>query len=126
MRALNSTQFGAIENRSAIDVLFAITHSSSKALLTLTISNSGKLRPDRPTLLAYDIRGAFNNTDPARLVHIMEAWQMPAYLSQWVASFATNRPLAFCFGSKAKSPQPYNSGLPLGFPVSPVLFLIYA
>ena len=79
--ALNSTQFGAIENRSAIDALFAITHPASEALLIPTTSNSGKLRPDRPTLLANDIRGAFNNTDPARLVRIMEARQMPAYLS---------------------------------------------
>ena len=62
---LSSTQFGAIENRSAIDALFAITHPASEALLIPTISNSGKLRPDRPTLLANDIRGAFNNTDPA-------------------------------------------------------------
>ena len=43
VEALSSTQFGAIENRSAIDALFAITQPALEALLIPTISNSGKL-----------------------------------------------------------------------------------
>lgn len=66
--ALSSTQFGAIENRSAIDALFAITHPVSEALLSRV--RPGRPRPDRPTLLANDIRGAFNNTDLTRLIRI--------------------------------------------------------
>lgn len=60
--ALGSTQFGAIENRSAINALFAITHPASEALATRV--RPGRARPDRLTLLTNDIRGAFNNTDP--------------------------------------------------------------
>lgn len=124
VEALSSTQFGATENRSAIDALFAITHPVSEALSNPV--RPGRLRPDRPTFLANDIRRAFNNTDPARLVRILEAWQMPTYLSQWVTFFATNWTLAFCFDNRAEAPQPFNSGLPQGSPTSPVLFLIYA
>lgn len=43
-----------------------------------------------------------------------------------MASFTSDRTLAFCFGGKAETPQPFNSGLPQGSPVSPVLFLIYS
>ena len=68
--ALSSRQFGAIENRSANDALFATTHPASEALSVRV--RPGKPCPDRPSLLANDIRGAFNNTDPTRLHWIME------------------------------------------------------
>ena len=81
VKAISNTQFGAIETRSAIDALFAITHPASDVLSIPIVTASRKPRPDRPTFLANDIQGAFNNTDPTRLVRIMEARQMPRYLS---------------------------------------------
>ena len=51
--ALCNIQFGAIENRSAIDALFAITHPASEVLGVRI--RPGKARPDRPTFLANDI-----------------------------------------------------------------------
>ena len=124
VKALHSTQFGAIQNRSAIDALFAIVHPATEALC---IPNKSKRpRQDRPTFLANDIQGAFNNTDPARLVRIMEARYLPTYLSKWTTSFTAKRTLAFCFDNMVEDPKPYNSGLPQGSPASPVLFLIYA
>lgn len=125
--ALSSTQFGAIENRSAVDALFAITHPASIALEVPNTGRGGKApRLDRPTLLANDIQGAFNNTDPARLVRIMQAHRLPLYLANWTASFTTSRTMAFCFDNCTEDAQPYNSSLPQGSPVSPVLFLLYA
>ena len=72
------------------------------------------------------MQGAFNNTDPKRLVKIMEARHLPSYLSNWTASFTAKRIMAFCFENNIEAPQPYDSGLPQGSPGSPVLFLIYA
>ena len=122
--ALCNTQFGAIENRSAIDALFAITHPASEVLGVRI--RPGKSRPDRPTFLANDIRGAFNNTDPVRVACIMEVRQMPTYLTKWVQSLTSNRTLLFCFDNNSETPQPFNSGLPQGSPTSSVLFVIYA
>jgi hypothetical protein len=76
--------------------------------------------------LANDILGGFNNTDPARLVRIMQDRFLPDYLSKWTESFTANRTLSFSFDNNTEIPHPYNSGLPQGSPVSPVLFLIYA
>jgi hypothetical protein len=79
-KALDTSQFGAIENRSAIDALSAILHPSS---LWLMQPKKTRHRKPRPTLLANNIQGAFNNTDPHRLVKIMETRQLPSYLVTW-------------------------------------------
>jgi hypothetical protein len=124
-RALESTQFGAIKNRSAIDALCAILHPAS--LWLLQPNKKGYQRKPRPTLLANDIQRAFKNTDPHRLVKIMEARKLPTYLTTWTrASFTANRTMSFCFDNLSETPQPYLSGLPQGSPAAPVLFLIYA
>ena len=78
--ALCNTQFGAIENQSAIEALLAITHPASEVLGARV--RPGKAWPDTPTFLANDIRGAFNITDPVHLAHIMEVQQMPTYLTK--------------------------------------------
>jgi hypothetical protein len=69
-KALDTSQFGATENRSAIDALCAILHPSS--LWLMQPNKTCYPRKPRPTLLANDIQGAFNNPDPHRLVKIME------------------------------------------------------
>ena len=51
--AVCNTQFGVIENRSAIDALFAITHPASEVLGVRV--RQGKTRPDKPIFLANDI-----------------------------------------------------------------------
>lgn len=90
------------------------------------VTKSRERRLDRPAFLANGIQGNVNNTDPARLVRIMEARQMPRYLSRRVSSFSKDRTLAFCFDNNSEEPQPYGSGLLQGFPTSPIHFIIYA
>lgn len=98
--------------------------------MALAVPNAGRggiiPKLDRPILLASDIQGAFNNTDPGCLVRIMEARHLTRYLSRWTASFAAARTMTFCFDNAVENPQPYDSGLLQGSPVSPILFFIYA
>ena len=122
--AITSSQFGAIEGRSATDALSAIIHHS--ALLLTTPRNSANTSPPRPSFLTNDIAGAFNNTDPKRLRVIMEKRGIPSYITEWTASFTKGRTMSFNFDNQTESPQPFNSGLPQGSPTSPVLFLVYA
>jgi hypothetical protein len=122
-KALETTQFGAIENRAAIDALCAILHPAS--LWLLQPNKKGYQRKPRPTLLANDIQGAFNNTNPHRLVKIMEARKLPTYLATWTRAFTADRTMSICFDNQSETPQPYLSWLPQGSPALPVLFLIY-
>lgn len=124
--AMSSTQYGAVEQRSAIDALFALLHPASKWLQIPKKTTGGDRHALRPTLLANDISGAFNNTDPACLIQLMRARKMPNYMIEWTQSFTQGRTLSFCFDGKTEEPQDFAAGLPQGSPISPVLFLIYA
>jgi hypothetical protein len=83
-------------------------------------------QPYRPALLAHDIEGTFNNTNPALLLQVMQQRGMPSYLCEWTRSFTTNRTLTFTFSQQLEDPKPFLCGLPQSSPASPILFLIYA
>jgi hypothetical protein len=82
--------------------------------------------PDRPAILTNDIQGAFNCVNHSSLLQIMTQQKFPQYLTKWCKEFNTNRTLQFFFNHQLEPPQPYNSGLPQGSPLSPVLYMIYA
>jgi hypothetical protein len=69
-------QFGAIENRSPIEALSAILQPSPLCLLQ---HKKTLHRKPRLTILANYIQRAFDNTDPHRLIKIMETRQLPFY-----------------------------------------------
>ena len=59
LRVLSAQHFGALPLRSAVDLTTCLTHDIEKAL-------NNKLKA---TLLTLDIKGAFDNVLPRRLVH---------------------------------------------------------
>jgi hypothetical protein len=121
--AIGPTQMGSRAQYSAIH---ALLHTIDPAAKALTISKKTTKLPPRPTILAHDIEGAFNNIRQQTLVELMRMRQLPTYLIRWAASFTTHRRLGFAFDQQNEAHQPFNSGLPQGSPASPVLFLIYA
>lgn len=48
------------------------------------------------------------------------------YLTNWVSSSLSNCFTAFAFNSLIENPQPFNTGLPQGSPLSPILIVIYS
>src|SRR5690606_8985815 len=52
--------------------------------------------------------------------------QIPTVIRSLASSFIKNRTMSFHFDSHIEPPKPYNSGLPQGSPIFPILFLIYA
>jgi hypothetical protein len=121
--AIDPSQMGARSQYSAIDALLHIITPISQDLSSRKTSGQ---TPNRPSLLTCDVEGAFNNADPQRLLEIMRMRRLPTDLTRWVAAFTTERQLAFCFAGRVEDPRPFESGLPQGSPVSPILFLIYA
>jgi ribonuclease HI len=121
--AISPTQMGARCHYSVIDALLKILWAMSA---DLSIRKVPGKQPYYPTLLAHDIEGAFNNTNPSLLYQVMQQRGMPPYLCAWTKAFTTNWTLSFSFTQQIEDPKPFLCGLPQGSPASPVLFLIYA
>jgi hypothetical protein len=121
--AISPTQMGARSHYSAVDALLKILSPISA---DLSFHKAKGTQPYCPALLAHDIEGAFNNTNPALLLQVMQQRGMPSYLCEWTRSFTTNCTLAFSFSQQLEDPKPYLCGLPQCSPASPILFLIYA
>jgi hypothetical protein len=81
-------QMGARCYYSAIDVLLKILSPISA---DLSKKKTTRQQPYCPSLLAHDIEGTFNNTDPALFHQVMQQRSMPSYLCDWTHAFTTNR-----------------------------------
>ncbi|KAH0604560.1 uncharacterized protein H6S33_006937, partial [Morchella sextelata] len=121
---LSANQFGGRPTISAIDVLLKTLTPIQQNLLLK--NSTGIARRDRPAILTNDIQGAFNCVDHLLLAEIMHQQKFPTYLTEWCKEFNTGRKLQFQFNHELEEPQPYDSGVPQGSPMSPVLFMIYA
>jgi hypothetical protein len=102
---------GARSHYSAVDALLKMLSPISA---DLSFNKTSGKQPYRPALLAYDIEGTFNNTNPTLLLQVMQQRGMPAYLCTWTRSFTTNRTLAFSFTQQNEDPKPFLCGLPQG------------
>jgi hypothetical protein len=114
--AISPTQMSARQQYSAIDALLHILTLMSQSLSVRRTSNQ---HPNRPSFLAQDVDGAFNDTHPGRLLEIMRLRRFTKYLIQWTSSFTSTRSLGFCFSRQSEPPKPFLSGLPQGSPASP-------
>jgi hypothetical protein len=104
---------GPRSHYSTIDTLLKVLSPIST---DLSFQKTKGKQPYRPTLLTHDIEGAFNNTNPALLLQVMQQCGLPSYLCEWTRSFTTNRTLAFTFSQQLEDPKPFLCGLPQGSP----------
>ena len=112
---LHTQQFGALQKRSAVDLVAALIHDLEQAL------NAGKVA----TLVTMDIKGAFDAVMRARLTRQLRRQGWPNPLIRWVESFMTGRSACIRLQETTTASKPLNCGLPQGSPVSPILFLLY-
>ncbi|KAH0605310.1 uncharacterized protein H6S33_004532 [Morchella sextelata] len=121
---LSANQFAG---RPTISAIGALLRTLTPVQQNLLLKNStGVARRDRPAILTNDIQGAFNCVDHLLLAEIMHQQKFSTYLTEWCKEFNTGRKLQFQFNHELEEPQPYESGVPQGSPMSPVLFMIYA
>lgn len=123
--AIDNNQLASRAQRSVQDALLRQLTPAQDWLLTPTKTGQPPPPLTRPTLLANDIEGALNTVRNNRLVNVMERSGFPKYLSAWVKDFCTNS-LSFHFEEMSEQPKPFESGLPQGSPLSPVLFVVYS
>lgn len=89
-KVLASQQFGALPLRSAIDLTTCLTHDVEQAL------NQRKTA----SLLTFDVKGAFDNVLPGRLIYRLRAQGWLDNLILWIASFVTERTIQIRFDNE--------------------------
>jgi ribonuclease HI len=114
-RVLASQQFGALPLRSAIDLTTCLTHDVEQALN----------QRQTASLLTLDVKGAFDNVLPGRLIHRLRAQGWPNNLVLWIASFVTGRTVQLRFDNEMGPIIDILCGLPQGSPLSGILFMLY-
>lgn len=125
--AIDETQTGSREGRSVQDALIALFTPAQEWLSQReTYQKPGSQPTLRQTILANDIEGAFNTVHHERLINVMTLYGFPAYIVNWTRDFCTNRTLGFHFQGETETPQSFDSGLPQGSPLPPVLFVVYS
>jgi len=75
--------------------------------------------------LFLDIKGGFDNVNPATLCHMLRAKGVNPYLVSWTRSFLSGRSCRLLYQGSPKIFAPVSVGTPQGSPVSPLLFVIY-
>lgn len=80
----------------------------------------------RPAMAADDIDGAFNCACHNVLNRILTDYRFPKCLVECIQDFNSGWKIQMAFDGEAELPAPFESGLPQGSPLSPILFVFYA
>ena len=119
VRAINSgilarTHFGALQGRSAVDLVQVLVHRIEKALA------KGK----SATLLLMDVKGAFDAVDHSQLLSHLRLQGWDQGLISWIRHWLTDRTCTLHVEDSTAAATP-PGGLPQGSPLSPILFMLY-
>ena len=105
---------GGIKYRAEIDAVLCLLHD-------ITQANNKKLL----SILFFDVKGAFDHVSKTRLLDTMQRLHLHPAVIRWTDTFLSNRQIGLAFDGERENLQPVNTGIPLGSPVSPILYLIY-
>ncbi|KAI3045365.1 hypothetical protein CBS147353_11800 [Aspergillus niger] len=113
---LPNTQFGGRPGRNTEQALLVLRNAIDRAWLSSKVV----------TLVAFDLKGAFNGVNRNTLDLQLKATGIPTKLRAWVASFMQNRSASTSFDD-FESPMSAleNAGLAQGSPLSPILFIFF-
>ncbi|THC88360.1 hypothetical protein EYZ11_012191 [Aspergillus tanneri] len=110
---LPDTQFGGRPGRNTEQALLVLANAIDRAWL----------RSKVVTLVAFDLKGAFNGVNKTSLDARLRAKGIPSKARQWIQSFMDSRKASITFDDFETPILPLeNAGLAQGSPLSPILF----
>ena len=75
--------------------------------------------------VALDISKAFDGVWHAGLLHKLKSYGISGQIFGLIYSFLSNRQLQVVLDGKSSQEYPVNTGVPQGFVLGPILFLLY-
>ncbi|KAI0995163.1 hypothetical protein K3495_g13017 [Podosphaera aphanis] len=115
---LPEEQMGARPKRSTITAVELITEQVHAIW--------GKDKARVASLLSLDIAGAFDNVSHTRLIHNLREKGIPRWTTNFIESFLSDRTTSIALGKYRGEQMSTSTGIPQGFPLSPILFLFFA
>jgi ribonuclease HI len=113
---LPDTQFGGRPGRTTEQALLVLSNAIDQAWYKLGVV----------TLIAFDLKGAFNGVNKISLDARLRAKGIPAIARKWIASFMSDRFASIGFDDfRTEVALLANAGLAQGSPLSPILFTFF-
>ena len=113
---LPDTQFGGRSGRTTEQALLVLSNAIDRAWY----------RHKVVTLVAFDLKGAFNGVHKVSLDARLRARRIPTVARKWIASFMSDRHASIGFDDFRTEMSPLaNAGLAQGSPLSPILFAFF-
>jgi hypothetical protein len=113
---LPNNQFGGLLHVGTSDAGLALVHDVQNAWG----------RGEFCAALAIDIQQFFPSINHKRLLHVAHLLGYPPEVTQWLASFLTDRTFSFRLGDTTTEPTTFHGrGIPQGSPLSPILAATY-
>jgi len=112
---LSDGQCGSRKERSAID----------PAAIMVNRACTGWKEDNITGVLLMDIKAVFPRQVRGKLIHAMEAKQIDGYLIRWTQSRLSENTVAILVEGNVLQTHSVDPGVPLGSPVTPILFPIY-
>ncbi|CAG8068633.1 unnamed protein product, partial [Penicillium nalgiovense] len=113
---LPNSQFGGRPGRTTEQALLVLSSAIDKAWYKHKVV----------TLIAFDLKGAFNGVNKTSLDASLQARRIPIVARKWIASFMSDRHASIGFDDfRTETALLLNAGLAQGSPLSPILFAFF-